>query len=137
RSWATSRNRSGTTWPVRDRQGFGPSRRSDLLVNPSNSGPRPPVADKTPRNPTCVSPTLFSGSYVSHSGNAPYGRPVRASDFLNMSSPPVSRPRSPARAREAVVRPPAPLTMGSVLGVPLALTDYDETLEWMDAMIAS
>jgi N-acetylglucosaminyldiphosphoundecaprenol N-acetyl-beta-D-mannosaminyltransferase len=54
-----------------------------------------------------------------------------------MSSPPVSKPRSAARAREALVTPPAPLTTGSVLDVPLALTDYDETLDWMDAMVAS
>jgi N-acetylglucosaminyldiphosphoundecaprenol N-acetyl-beta-D-mannosaminyltransferase len=54
-----------------------------------------------------------------------------------MSSPPVSKPLTPARAREALVEAPARPTTGSVLGVPLALTDYEETLDWMDAMVAS
>jgi N-acetylglucosaminyldiphosphoundecaprenol N-acetyl-beta-D-mannosaminyltransferase len=54
-----------------------------------------------------------------------------------MSSPPVSKTISSARAREALVTPPARLQTGSVLGVPLALTDYEETLAWMDAMVAS
>jgi len=54
-----------------------------------------------------------------------------------MASPPASRLRQPARAREALVKRPEPLSTGSVLGVPLALTDYEETLDWMEAMVDS
>jgi N-acetylglucosaminyldiphosphoundecaprenol N-acetyl-beta-D-mannosaminyltransferase len=56
-----------------------------------------------------------------------------------MASPPASheRLRDPARARDALIAPPARVPTASVLGVPLALTDYDETLDWMDAMVAA
>ena len=32
------------------------------------------------------------------------------------------------------ISPPAPDTV-EIVGVPLALTDYDQTLDWVDAMI--
>src|SRR5579859_3913960 len=44
------------------------------------------------------------------------------------------RPESSVQPRQ--VRVPVPDT-NAVLGVPLAVTDYDETLEWIDAMVAS
>jgi len=44
------------------------------------------------------------------------------------------RPESSLQPREVPI--PAP-DRGSVLGVPLAVTDYDEALGWMDAMVAT
>ena len=44
-------------------------------------------------------------------------------------------PSGPPRTAERVPAPAAPDAV-SVLGVPLALTDYDETMVWMDATIA-
>jgi N-acetylglucosaminyldiphosphoundecaprenol N-acetyl-beta-D-mannosaminyltransferase len=41
-----------------------------------------------------------------------------------------------APARPAVAAPPLPET-GEVLGVPLALTDYEQTLDWIDAAVAT
>jgi N-acetylglucosaminyldiphosphoundecaprenol N-acetyl-beta-D-mannosaminyltransferase len=35
------------------------------------------------------------------------------------------------------VAPPEPLPTADVLGVPLALSDYERTMDWMDAMVAS
>jgi N-acetylglucosaminyldiphosphoundecaprenol N-acetyl-beta-D-mannosaminyltransferase len=46
-----------------------------------------------------------------------------------MNSPSTQRVLQPASARSA----PAPTV--SVLGVPLALTDYDRTLDWIDEMV--
>ena len=42
-------------------------------------------------------------------------------------------PPAPREARPA----PAPVADQPVLGVPLALTDYDKTLQWMDDMVAA
>jgi N-acetylglucosaminyldiphosphoundecaprenol N-acetyl-beta-D-mannosaminyltransferase len=42
---------------------------------------------------------------------------------------PLPNPVSPA--------PPAPLPRAQVLGIPLALSDYERTMDWIDAMIAS
>lgn len=36
-----------------------------------------------------------------------------------------------------VVEPPAPPPTAEVLGVPLALADYEATMDWMDAMVAA
>ena len=44
-------------------------------------------------------------------------------------------PSGPPRTAEPLPAPPAPEAV-NVLGVPLALTDYDETMDWMDATIA-
>jgi N-acetylglucosaminyldiphosphoundecaprenol N-acetyl-beta-D-mannosaminyltransferase len=41
-------------------------------------------------------------------------------------------PRSPARAR-----PPGAMAAQPVLGIPLALTDYERTLDWIDEAVAS
>lgn len=46
-------------------------------------------------------------------------------------------PAQPRPAEDFVPAGPAPLPRASVLGIPLALTDYERTMEWMDAMIAS
>ncbi len=54
------------------------------------------------------------------------------------SNPVLPRPLA-APARSAAGSRPAPLRVADqpVLGVPLALTDYDKTLDWIDAMVAS
>jgi len=44
---------------------------------------------------------------------------------------------SSATSETSARRPPAPPATTDVLGVPLALTDYDRTLDWMDATIAA
>src|SRR5579864_8116411 len=44
------------------------------------------------------------------------------------------RPESSVQPREVPI--PVPAT-DSVLGVPLAVTDYDQALEWIDAMVAT
>lgn len=43
---------------------------------------------------------------------------------------------SPTTTQQVVPRP-SPLPQANVLGVPLALSDYEATMDWMDAMIAS
>src|SRR4051794_4894869 len=48
------------------------------------------------------------------------------------TSPTIHRLRSHAPARIATPRPP----VAPVVGVPLALTDYERTMDWMDAAIA-
>jgi len=47
------------------------------------------------------------------------------------------RQLSNARRLTLVPRPPEPLPQAEVLGVPLALTDYGRTMDWMDAMVKS
>src|SRR5437588_564745 len=51
----------------------------------------------------------------------------------------ISHLRPDAGAAEAPVRPdaPAPPARAAVLGIPLALTDYERTMDWMDATIDS
>jgi N-acetylglucosaminyldiphosphoundecaprenol N-acetyl-beta-D-mannosaminyltransferase len=48
------------------------------------------------------------------------------------TSPTIHRLRPHAPAQLAVPRPP----VAPVVGVPLALTDYERTMDWMDAAIA-
>ena len=45
--------------------------------------------------------------------------------------------RQEATARPLVDAAPVPLPQAEVLGVPLALTDYERTMDWIDAMVAS
>ncbi len=52
-------------------------------------------------------------------------------------SPVLPRAASPARPAEGSRPAPPRVADQPVLGVPLALTDYDKTLEWIDAMVAS
>lgn len=52
---------------------------------------------------------------------------------MSSSSPPVIH--SPAAAPHS--SPPTPLPQARILGMPLALTDYERTMDWMDAVIAS
>ena len=35
------------------------------------------------------------------------------------------------------LEPPAPLPTAEVLGIPLALADYERTMDWMDGMVAA
>jgi N-acetylglucosaminyldiphosphoundecaprenol N-acetyl-beta-D-mannosaminyltransferase len=51
-----------------------------------------------------------------------------------MSSP--SQPSVHA-ANALVPGPPSPLPSAEVLGIPLALTDYERTMDWLDAIVAS
>jgi N-acetylglucosaminyldiphosphoundecaprenol N-acetyl-beta-D-mannosaminyltransferase len=46
-------------------------------------------------------------------------------------------PRPLAAEPEPTAAAPAPLPAAEILGVPLALTDYERTMDWMDAMIAA
>src|SRR3954453_16869142 len=46
-------------------------------------------------------------------------------------------PMDDARALEGVQDVPVPPASVEVLGIPLALTDYERTMDWMDATIAS
>ena len=52
-----------------------------------------------------------------------------------MRSTAMDRPRTLTAARS--VAAPAPPPTAEVLGVPLALTDYDGTLDWIDATVAA
>jgi N-acetylglucosaminyldiphosphoundecaprenol N-acetyl-beta-D-mannosaminyltransferase len=45
--------------------------------------------------------------------------------------------RSLHAAPALVPAPPPPLPSAEVLGIPLALTDYERTMEWLDAIVAS
>lgn len=47
--------------------------------------------------------------------------------------------RSPKRAMSSVTRSSTPTLppRGEILGVPLAISDYEQVLDWMDAMVAS
>ncbi len=45
--------------------------------------------------------------------------------------------RTPAPPPQLAAVPPEPPQEVSVLGVPLALTDYERSMDWMDAMVAS
>ena len=47
---------------------------------------------------------------------------------------PMSQPRELARSAAAA---PPPMPAQPVLGVPLALTDYEHTLDWIDAAVAA
>jgi N-acetylglucosaminyldiphosphoundecaprenol N-acetyl-beta-D-mannosaminyltransferase len=48
--------------------------------------------------------------------------------------PPAARPHGGKRAADpAALRPPAE----TVVGMPLALTDYERTMDWMDALVAA
>jgi N-acetylglucosaminyldiphosphoundecaprenol N-acetyl-beta-D-mannosaminyltransferase len=44
---------------------------------------------------------------------------------------------SQARPADPVASPPPPVAEEPVLGVPLALTDYEDTLDWIDAAVAA
>jgi N-acetylglucosaminyldiphosphoundecaprenol N-acetyl-beta-D-mannosaminyltransferase len=61
-------------------------------------------------------------------------RPPRL-PLLHSSSP--LKPPSAAQPHPAGAAAPAPLPRARVLGIPLALTDYERTMDWIDAMIAS
>src|ERR1700760_178283 len=43
----------------------------------------------------------------------------------------------PAAAAATAIPAPHPLPQADVLGIPLALSDYERTMDWIDAMIAS
>jgi N-acetylglucosaminyldiphosphoundecaprenol N-acetyl-beta-D-mannosaminyltransferase len=45
----------------------------------------------------------------------------------------VTQPNSPVQSHPSLVAPPATV---EVLGVPLGVTDYDRTLQWVDSMVA-
>lgn len=53
------------------------------------------------------------------------------------SPPPVPHPRTPARRLAVDPALAAAPETAEVLGVPLALTDYERTMDWMDATIAA
>src|SRR4051812_28370195 len=44
-----------------------------------------------------------------------------------------ARPQTASAASPAVPEPPAALPTAEVLGIPLALSDYERTMDWMDA----
>src|SRR4051794_8499610 len=48
-----------------------------------------------------------------------------------------SAPLDDAHALEGIAEAAVPPASVDVLGVPLALTDYERTMDWMDATIAS
>ena len=50
---------------------------------------------------------------------------------------PLRRHSNQARALHLRDTAPAPLPQAEILGVPLALTDYEATMDWMDSMVAS
>ncbi|HEY6761002.1 MAG TPA: WecB/TagA/CpsF family glycosyltransferase [Baekduia sp.] len=52
---------------------------------------------------------------------------------MPFSPAPIDDARSPAAVEDAAVPPPAV----NVLGVPVALTDYERTMDWIDATIAT
>jgi N-acetylglucosaminyldiphosphoundecaprenol N-acetyl-beta-D-mannosaminyltransferase len=65
-----------------------------------------------------------------------------------MSTPPARTPRASAPAHASTQQPastqppastqvPAPPPRAEILGIPLAISDYEEVLDWMEAMIAA
>ena len=50
---------------------------------------------------------------------------------------PSRRQTASARALPLRALSPAPLPQAEILGIPLALTDYDRVMDWIDAMVAS
>src|SRR5262249_49724873 len=101
----------------------------------SHAASRPPLRSPVravPRTPGARA--ALHGSDAAREGSWPeYGRLgcIQAGVFTQLAGylQAISGPR-------ATTLPPAPQT-AEILGIPLAISDYEQVLDWMDAMIAA